>query len=942
MSQFWGFIITGLVSGALYSMMATGVVLAYATTGLFNFAQGGIAFVCAYVFFELHSGAHLSTILSGALVILILGPLMGLGLDAIAFRRLAGAPEQARIVGTVGLSIALPAFVLLLFTELVNIGHLHLVVGANSVPVSLGPSPAKLWHLFGSASISSDQVIIFAFAAVIALVVWFVVRHTRIGLEMRAAVDARRLAEIRGVDIPRASRAAWGLSGLCCGIIGVAGGVVLGLNNDAYTLLLFAAAAAMVVGRLESIPLAFVGGLALGVIQDLVAGYVNFGFLSQIPGLRSSVPFIILLVGLMFLGKRRGRKAGTAAEARDAPAELTESDRTWRQRVPVFIAIGLVVVYTMFIADSFWAGLMAQGFVMGVIFLSFVVVTGLGGMVSLAQAGFVTAASLFAGWLTVSIGLPFWVAALCGTVIAVLVGVIVALPALRLDGLALALATLALALTLDQVVFAIPSLGNTGQGWTFPKLQIGPWNLAGSRAFAFFCLILLGVLTVLIRNFERSPSGRAMLAVRGSAPAAQSSGVNHVRIKLITFGFSAAIAGIGGILLAMLLQNVTPSANPPLAGLLWVTIAITFGIRRPAGAIVAGLAAGVSPQLFSYITTSTYLPLILFGLGAVGLAQNPEGVLSLQVKQIKWVGHNLSQGLQFTYSRLRGVGGAASGVAADDKEVAAVAGAAAALPAETAATAVRPTESAPATMPLHHDETDIALRLRSLHAGYGEIEVLHGVDLALKQGTITALLGANGAGKSTLCAVLAGVVPQTSGDLLLHGRDIKKMHPGDRVEAGLFIAPESRGIFPGMTVEDNLRIWLTTSHDLEAAFTRFPVLASRRKLDAGSLSGGEQQLLTLAPAFVRLPQVLIADEPTLGLAPLLRTEIMGLFSELCQEGVTVLLIEEKARDVLTIADQVAVLELGRIVWDRPRQEVDEDELTRVYLGGTTTYAATSP
>jgi ABC-type branched-subunit amino acid transport system ATPase component len=313
------------------------------------------------------------------------------------------------------------------------------------------------------------------------------------------------------------------------------------------------------------------------------------------------------------------------------------------------------------------------------------------------------------------------------------------------------------------------------------------------------------------------------------------------------------------------------------------------------------------------------------------------------VKQIKWVGNNLWKGLQYAFSRLRGVSGPAPGVAVHDTEVAAVAGAAAILPAETAAAAgVRTTQSAPATLPAHHDDTDIALRLRSLHAGYGEIEVLHGVDLGLKQGTITALLGANGAGKSTLCAVLAGVVPQSSGDLLLRGRDIKKMHPGDRVDAGLFIAPESRGIFPGMTVEDNLRIWLTTNNDLEAAFTRFPALASRRKLDAGSLSGGEQQLLTLAPAFVRLPQVLIADEPTLGLAPLLRTEIMGLCSELCQEGVTVLLIEEKARDVLTIADRVAVLELGRIVWERPRQEVDEDELTRVYLGGTTTFAATSP
>src|SRR5580704_5424637 len=193
MSEFLGFLITGLVSGALYSMIATGVVLAYSTSGLFNIAHGAMAFVCAYCYFELHAAFHLSTPLSGAITILIIAPLLGLGLDSLVFRRLSGSPEHVRIVGTVGLAIALPALLLWLFTEFHKIGNYHLIVQADSTPVSVGPSPAKVWKLFKGVSINSDQVIVFAFAAFTALLVWLVIRHTRIGLEMRAAVDARRL-----------------------------------------------------------------------------------------------------------------------------------------------------------------------------------------------------------------------------------------------------------------------------------------------------------------------------------------------------------------------------------------------------------------------------------------------------------------------------------------------------------------------------------------------------------------------------------------------------------------------------------------------------------------------------------------------------------------------------------------------------------------------------
>ena len=153
-----------------------------------------------------------------------------------------------------------------------------------------------------------------------------------------------------------------------------------------------------------------------------------------------------------------------------------------------------------------------------------------------------------------------------------------------------------------------------------------------------------------------------------------------------------------------------------------------------------------------------------------------------------------------------------------------------------------------------------------------------------------------------------------------------------RAKRGIVLAPESRGIFPGLTVRENLQLWLPTAEMHDEVYDRFPILGDRRALPAGNLSGGEQQILTLAPLLASPPQVLIADEPSLGLAPLIVEQIMQIFVELRDRGVALLLVEEKARDVLAIADTVAFISLGQVTWQGPRSEVDEARLAEAYLG----------
>jgi len=218
-------------------------------------------------------------------------------------------------------------------------------------------------------------------------------------------------------------------------------------------------------------------------------------------------------------------------------------------------------------------------------------------------------------------------------------------------------------------------------------------------------------------------------------------------------------------------------------------------------------------------------------------------------------------------------------------------------------------------------------------AGYDDAEVLHGVGLELRAGEIVGLLGANGAGKSSLCAVIAGLLEPTAGSVHLNGVDLSGLPAFRRARAGLDLVPEARGIFPGLTVEENLTLALPEETDRQLAYARFPVLAERKSQVAGLLSGGEQQMLGLAPALARPPKVFVADEPTLGLAPMAAAEVIRAIVELRDKGSAVLLVEENAENAVAVADRLIFMELGTITWAGPASSLDVEQLSAVYLGG---------
>lgn len=233
------------------------------------------------------------------------------------------------------------------------------------------------------------------------------------------------------------------------------------------------------------------------------------------------------------------------------------------------------------------------------------------------------------------------------------------------------------------------------------------------------------------------------------------------------------------------------------------------------------------------------------------------------------------------------------------------------------------------------------LNISNLQVSYGKIQALRGISLHINQGEIVTLVGANGAGKTTLLKTISGLLKPTGGEISYEGKNLTSLKPFERVVAGLCQSPEGRGIFPGMTVYENLEIGKYSRHhakhemneDIEMVYSLFPRLKERSKQAGGTLSGGEQQMLSIGRALMSRPKLLLLDEPSMGLAPMFIAQIFEIITEIKKQGVTILLVEQNAAKALKVADRAYVLETGNITKEGAGLDLLNDEaVKRAYLG----------
>jgi ABC-type branched-subunit amino acid transport system permease subunit len=448
------------------------------------------------------------------------------------------------------------------------------------------------------------------------------------------------MTELAGINADRVSTFSWMLSSLFAGLAGVLLSPLFAqVSAVNFTILLIAAIAAAAFGRLTSIPMALLGGLLLGIAQGILTGYLPLdSILAQ--GLRPSLPFVVLFLLLLFWpGLRQQPEITDPLSGVDPPPPSLAAAQRMRVLTYLTYGLGTIVILVgvflaMFVVNDFWLLISTKAVIFSLIFLSITVITGMAGQISLCQATFAAVGSFATAQFADRLGVSPLLTMVLAAALAAAVGGLLAVPALRLGGIYLALATLAFAFMFDSVIVPQKWASGGQPPILVPSPEIGPFDLGNNKTLFVFALLLLGLVGVIVIFVRKGTTGRYLDALRGSEVAAASIGINRSHAQVVAFALSAGIAGLGGGLLAIQETSANYTANfTPIFGLVWIVLVVTIGSRTVEGAIQAGLAIAFVPEILKALGVSPAYQFILFGLGAITYAKHPEGIVEFQKRR---------------------------------------------------------------------------------------------------------------------------------------------------------------------------------------------------------------------------------------------------------------------------------------------------------------------
>jgi branched-chain amino acid transport system permease protein len=632
-------VLLGAGSGALIAALALGVVVTYRGSGVVNIATGALAMYCSYVFNSLNSKGDLLVVgwnvhLGGSfafvpamLVTLVVAGIWGAALYGLVFAPLRSASPVAKLVASVGVLLVLQSIITLHY-------------GAQSQTVNATLSNASV-HLPSGITVPANQFILGGIVLVIALVLWAIYRFTRVGLATRAAAEDERHLTLLGHSPTLISGGNWIFASMVVGLFAVLTAPINGtVDPSTITLLIVPALAAALLGRFTSFGAAALGGLAIGMFQALIqylgtkSWYPTAGG-APLPGIAESVPIVIVLVVLVLRGRGlSGRGSLGTVRLPFAPQPKAVLPK---------LSAGLVIgVIGFLVLSSQWRLAEINTLVGIAICLSFVILTGFVGQVSLAQMALAGFAGFTLAKLSDKAGIGFPIAPLLGALGAMVVGMIAAIPALRVRGVQLAIVTVAAALSIQTLVFQNPVWSGGLQGASVPPPRlfglkfgpIDPTSLGDGKIpnpwFGIFCVIVIVLLAGLTSALRSSPWGRRMLAVRANERAAAAAGISVKQTKVVAFALSAFVAGIGGALSGYRFGSVTPEYFGIFQSLAFLAFAYMGGISSVTGAVVGGFLVTngmIFTVLDRWIGVSQSYSILIGGLGLiVTVITNPDGI----------------------------------------------------------------------------------------------------------------------------------------------------------------------------------------------------------------------------------------------------------------------------------------------------------------------------
>jgi branched-chain amino acid transport system permease protein len=650
-------VVAGLGVGAVAALAGTGLVVAYSTTGVFNFALAGLATISSFIMYEFTTKRGMPTAIGLILVAVVIAPAMGVLMEVVVFRplerRSAGTSEK--LVANLGVLILLLGIGAIIYGEQLYQPH-FVFPSSQAFAIGSGDSAVGVsWAVLGNIGI--------IIGATGGLTLLF--RYTRIGRQVRAVVDRRNLAELSVINANRISMLSWGIAAAFAGVAGVLDAPVVGLQNGILALQILQIIGVAVIAKLRSIWGAVAAGLGLGVVGTLSSALVNPNYPSWLPLPSVKDTFVVQLPVLSLIAflliYRTLDEAGSAGTSGLVTA--TFGRRGTRSagsvlRLALFAAAVVIVVPAVLSGKNLATAQAVVAY--SVIFLSIVAITGYSGHISLGASGFAG----LGGYITVrltsghlpypsGVGIPhvpvLLAVLLCGLLVVPL-GVLIGYPALRRRGLILGLITLAFSLIVNAFVFQSQAwfTGSTSSAINRPNLF--GFSLQSDTRFLYFELAVLGFVLLLVRNLRSGVLGRILGAMRDSEKGSVSVGISLRRYKLLIFGASAFIAAVGGSLLAQ--QEGTLNLQPngplsPLSGLYWFGAVVVFGLSYRFGAVLAAVLFVVVDVL----TGKDQSSLIFIGGIALFIGYLPGGLIGTALRLVRGDGSDGPSPVQRSLAR---------------------------------------------------------------------------------------------------------------------------------------------------------------------------------------------------------------------------------------------------------------------------------------------------
>ncbi|XVQ14758.1 ABC transporter permease subunit [Spirillospora sp. CA-255316] len=912
MTELWQFALVGLAGGGAYALVALGIVAVYRGSGILNFSQGAIGMIGSYAFWDLFEGGRGSLPVLPALAVgVVVGTALGMLFYLVVVRFLHHSSEMAKVVATLG-------FMLLL----------------QSVAVKIyGTQPHLLKPLFGSGKITifggivtHDTLAILLITLALGLGLALLFRRTRLGMNATALRENPQAAAAIGVSPHPTGIITWGMGGAMAAFAGILLIPVTGLTPGALTLLVIPAMAAGLVGRFVGIWPTIAVGLALGVLQSVMRKYeINSGIIS-------SVPFALIIIAVVLGGTALPGRGETLT--RRLPR--VGAGRLRPVTVALWAAAGVAVSVLL---SPTWASALINTAVFGLLALSVIVVTGYAGQISVASAALAGFGAFVAARSSSDLGLPFLVCVLLGTLSAIVLGLVIGGPAVRVRGVNLAIVTLGLSLAVENLILLQPAMTGGSDGVVISDATLFGIDLnpaAYPDRFAVLCLVVLSLGAVAVLNLRRGESGRRYLAVRANERGAASVGVSVAGAKLGAFAVSAGLAGLAGAVSAFRFNIADFSGYTVFHSISTLAFTVVGGVGYVAGAVFAAVTAqgGVVANFVSNdLNLSSIDAWLAIGSGLLVLdvmVRTPDGII-LQFAAMR---NHLA--------RVLPVRRRPSAVTKAEEASEAPSEAAPAAEREEAAALPRVSGVAPGTS---------VLVARGVRVTYGSTVAVDDVSLELKAGEVVGVVGPNGAGKTTLLDALTGFSPLARGTVEFRGRDIGGLQAHLRARLGMGRTFQNLELFDDLSVRENILtaldsrsrlsyardLVLPRRHDLnEATRAAVSILGLEKDLDTvvADLPQGRRRMAAIARLVAQEPAAVLLDEPAAGLNGSERRTAGELFRALADElGAAVLLVEHNIDVVAATCDRVIVLDHGRTIASGPPAEVLREPAVReAYLG----------